>query len=127
MGTVLIVDDDVSTREVVSEILANEQLEIATASNGEACLAYFRGHQPDLVLLDVRMPGAVNGFEVCRRLKSSPDTKLVPIILLTALSALRDRVEGLKAGADDFLSKPVESSELLARVQPLLSLKHYTD
>jgi|SRR6266404_631984 len=126
MNRVLVVDDDACNRELLTEILRAERLDVLTAANGNECLERVRQDHPDLLLLDVNMP-FVNGFEVCRFLKQDPSTRLTPIILLTALSALEDRVIGLKAGADDFLTKPVDSSELLARVHSLLSLKRYTD
>ncbi len=126
MDSVLVVDDDLAIRELMTELLAAEDLHVSTAADGRACLRQLEYERPDLVLLDVGMP-LVNGFEVCRQLKNDAETRLIPVILLTGLSAMRDRIEGLKAGADDFLSKPVDRSELLARVHSLLGKKRYTD
>ena len=82
--------------------------------------------RPDVVLLDVNMP-RLDGFEVCRRLKANPATRLIPVVLLTGLAAVEDRVRGIDAGADDFLSKPYAAAELEARVRSLTRLKRYTD
>jgi len=123
---ILVVDDDATNRELLQEFLVAEGLEVATAPDGRSSLEAFARLEPDLVLLDVNMP-FVDGFEVCRRLKSNPETRLTPVVLVTALSATDDRVRGIKVGADGFLSKPVDHSELLAHVRSLLSLKAYTD
>ena len=123
---ILVVDDDATNRELLQEFLVAEGLEVATASDGRSSLEAFARLEPDLVLLDVNMP-FMDGFEVCRRLKSNPETRLTPVVLVTALSATDDRVRGIKVGADGFLSKPVDHSELLAHVRSLLSLKAYTD
>lgn len=125
-GKILVVDDDAANRELLQEFLAAEGLEVLTAADGRSSLVEFSRSKPDLVLLDVNMP-FVDGFEVCRRLKSNPETRLTPVVLVTALSATEDRVQGIKAGADGFLSKPFDQSELLAHVRSLLSLKAYTD
>jgi len=125
-GKVLVVDDDPASRELLQEFLAAEGLEVATASDGRSSLEAFRRLEPDLVLLDVNMP-LVDGFEVCRRLKGNPGTRLIPVVLVTALTATEDRVRGIKAGADGFLTKPFDHSELLAHVRSLLSLKAHTD
>jgi putative two-component system response regulator len=125
-GKILVVDDDAANRELLQEFLAAEGLEVLTAPDGRSSLLEFSRSKPDLVLLDVNMP-FVDGFEVCRRLKGNPETRLTPVVLVTALSATEDRVQGIKAGADGFLSKPFDHSELLAHVRSLLSLKAYTD
>src|SRR5438270_2384328 len=123
---ILVVDDDPANRELLREFLEAEGLEVVTAPDGRSCLGEFPRIKPELVLLDVNMP-FVDGFEVCRRLKSKSETRLTPVVLVTALSATEDRVKGIKAGADGFLSKPFDPSELLAHVRSLLSLKAYTD
>lgn len=123
---VLIVDDDAANRELLESVLALAGFSVATADDGAEALLEFQRTNPDLVLLDVQMP-KLDGFEVCRKLKSNPRNRLVPVVLVTALSAVQDRVSGLEAGADDFLIKPVDRSELLARVRSLLNLKAFTD
>ncbi len=89
-------------------------------------LAEFQRAQPDLVLSDVKMP-VLTGIEVCRHIKNNPETRLVPLVLITGLTAIQDRVDGIEAGADDFLNKPVERLQLIARVRSLLRQKAYTD
>jgi putative two-component system response regulator len=126
MPRVLVVDDEERNCELMVHMLNVEGLEVAVAHDGEDGLDRFADFHPDLVLLDVQMP-KLDGFSVCKRLKSAPESRLVPIVLLTALSATEDRVRGIEAGADDFLTKPVQPVELRARVQSLLSLKAFTD
>jgi putative two-component system response regulator len=123
---ILIVDDDAANRELLESVLEISGFSVIAAGDGQQALIEFERTSPDLVLLDVQMPN-LDGFEVCRRLKSNFKTRLIPVVLVTAFSAIQDRVRGLDAGADDFLIKPVDRSELLARVRSLLSLKAFTD
>ena len=112
----LIVEDDLSLREVIRLGLEGEGYRVATAEDGPAALLAFASLQPDLVLLDVMLPG-LDGFAVCRELRK---VSLVPIIMLTARTSTSDVVEGLEAGADDYVTKPFEFPELLARVRSVL-------
>src|SRR5712671_919243 len=123
---ILVVDDEPANCELLREILTPHGLEIFTAFDGRSCLDEFRRVQPDLVLLDVQLP-LLDGFEVCRRIKNDPDTRLIPVVLVTAVTAVQDRVRGIASGADDFLTKPLDSTQLLARVRSLLNLKNFTD
>lgn len=107
-------------------LLRREGFEVRDASDGASALAECASFRPDLILLDILMPG-LDGFEVCRRIKATPETRLTPVVLITGLSATEDRIQGINAGADDFLSKPIDYNELLARSKSLLRLKQFTD
>ena len=123
---VLVVDDILSNVKLLEAKLTAEYFEVITAFNGLECLARMEQGIPDIVLLDVMMPG-MDGFEVCRRIKSNPRTAHVPVVMVTALDQPSDRVAGLEAGADDFLTKPVDDAALFARVRSLVRLKMMTD
>jgi putative two-component system response regulator len=123
---VLVVDDVVENTILISDYLDGLSCEVATANSGAAALAELNRSPADLVLLDVEMPG-MNGLEVCRRIKAADATRMVPVVIVTAYSAVDDRIAALEAGADDFLAKPVEQTELVARVRSLLRVKTLYD
>jgi len=125
-GKILIVDDESAARLALATLLRREGYEVDEVHDGASALARCATFRPDLVLLDILMPG-ISGFEVCRRIKTTPETRLTPVVLITGLSAAEDRIEGINAGADDFLSKPIDFNELLARTRSLLRLKQFTD
>ena len=119
---ILIVDDNETNRDILEARLTAHGYEVLHAGDGEEALAAAKQHRPDLILLDVMMP-KLDGFEVCRRLKSDPAMSFVPIILVTAKAESNDVVEGLDAGADEYLTKPIDQKALVARVKALLRLK----
>jgi len=123
---VLVVDDVPANVKLLEARLSAEYFDVVTASNGAEALSVCARAECDIVLLDVMMPD-MDGFEVCRRLKSNPATHYIPVVMLTALDSPTDRVRGLEAGADDFLTKPVSDVVLLARVRSLTRLKMMTD
>jgi signal transduction histidine kinase len=123
---VLVVDDEPRNLEVVSHFLEMEGLRVATAGDGEAALAAVAAEAPDVILLDVMMPG-LEGFEVCRRLKADPATVFIPVVILTALKGTQERIKGAAVGADDFLSKPFDHVELITRVKSLVRVKRLHD
>jgi PAS domain S-box-containing protein len=118
---ILVVDDESASRTLLTEMLSAEGYEVCAADGGELALASLAVRRPNLILLDIRMPG-MDGFEVCRRLKGNPDTRDIPLVFLTASVKPRERVVGLRLGAVDFVTKPFQREELLARVHTHLEL-----
>lgn len=125
-GRVLVVDDEPLNVKLFKAKLATERYEVQTASNGAEALRLVAEQAPDLILLDIMMPG-MDGYEVTRRLKADPATSHVPVILVTALTGTEEKNRGLEAGADEFLNKPVNTHELLARVKSMIRLKQYQE
>ena len=125
-AVVVVVDDQQNNRDLLERLLSLEGYQVHTAADGDSGLKAIEQYSPDLILLDVQMPGP-DGFEVCRRLKHNPATRLTPVVLITGLQAREHRIEGINAGADDFLTKPFDIEQLRARLRSLLRLKRYTD
>ena len=123
---VLVVDDILANVRLLEAKLAAEYFEVVTAMNGVDALEAVQRTRPDIVLLDVMMPG-IDGIEVCKRIKTNPQTQHIPVVMVTALDQPEDRVRGLEAGADDFLTKPVNDVSLFCRVKSLVRLKMLTD
>ena len=123
---VLVVDDIQANRKLLQAKLSHEYYHVMTATNGQEAVETARKEQPDIVLLDVMMP-VMDGFEACAILKSDPDTQHIPIVMVTALGDREHRLKGLMAGADDFLTKPVDDFALLTRVRALTKYKFVLD
>jgi len=123
---ILVVDDTALNRQFLKDELEDEGYVVDTADDGQQALDVVTKNPPDLILLDIMMP-KVDGYEVCRRLKSDERTILIPVVMVTALTASHERIKGIEVGADDFLSKPYNRLELLTRVRSLLKLKRHTD
>ena len=123
---VLVVDDTPLNVKLLADILTAKGYAVLTAESGPDALTIIAADQPDLVLLDVVMPG-MTGYEVCRRVRENPATGVLPVIMVTALDPAEERLKGLEAGADDFLTKPINQAELLVRVRSLLRIKQLYD
>lgn len=125
-GLILVVDDVPANVKLLEAKLSNEYYDVITAKDGFECIEHTKAKKPDLILLDVMMPG-IDGFETCRRLKEDPDVSHIPVVMVTALSEPSDRVAGLEAGADDFITKPINDTALFARVRSLVRIKVLID
>lgn len=125
-SSILVVDDVPVNIQLLTTYLSSEGYTIISAEDGAEAIKKIQEMHPDLVLLDVMMP-KMNGFEVCQIIKSNEETSFVPVIIVTALNDLGDKIKGMESGADDFLSKPFNKLELLARVKSLLRIKHLND
>ncbi len=123
---VLVVDDNPDTTLLMKELLSHRGYEVVTATSAALAEEEIRREAPDLILSDVIMPGK-SGYELCRELKANAETRLIPFVLITGLTNRQDRVQGIEAGADDFLNKPIFPEELFARVKSLIKLKEFTD
>jgi putative two-component system response regulator len=123
---VLVVDDNPSTMSLMRDLLSSRGYDVVAVPDAAQAEAEILRRVPDVILSDVIMPGK-SGYELCREVKENPATRLVPVILITGLSEREDRVRGIEAGADDFLSKPIFPEELFARVKSLIKLKEFTD
>src|SRR5213076_2354637 len=119
---VLVVDDVELNVKLLEAKLSSEYFEVIAADNGPTALELAESELPDIILLDIMMP-RMDGFEVCRRLKANPRTADIPVVMVTALSDVADRLRGLESGADEFLTKPVNDTALFARVRSLVRLK----
>jgi putative two-component system response regulator len=124
--TILLADDNAAVRDMLEYMLRAQGYRVVCAEDGDQALGMVEELRVDLVLMDVLMPGR-SGFSVCREIKSRPETRLIPVVLITGVSHPEDRVVGIESGADDFIQKPLHREELLARVRSLLRLKRFTD
>lgn len=123
---ILVVDDTPANVKLLVDVLAASGYAASAATNGEDALAQVASDAPDLVLLDIMMPG-LSGYDVCKQLRANPETALLPVVLCTSLDPQRERIKGIEAGADDFITKPINRPELLARVKSLLRIKVLQD
>jgi class 3 adenylate cyclase/CheY-like chemotaxis protein len=123
---ILVVDDTPQNVKLLADLLTVKGYTVVTAASGPEALKQMEAERPDLVLLDVVMPG-MSGYEVCRKIRENPATQILPVVMATALDPAQERVKGIEAGADDFLTKPINQPELLARVRSLLRIKEMYD
>ncbi len=124
--SILVVDDEPDNFDVIETLLSEQNYQLHYAANGKSAIASLEAFQPDLILMDVMMP-EMDGIEVCRRIKANPEWQIVPIIMVTALNSKSDLANCLNAGADDFISKPINSVEMRARVHSMLRIKQQYD
>lgn len=124
---ILVVDDLEANRRLLEAMLTADYYEVLEASRGEEAVQLAKREKPDLILLDVMMPGGIDGYEACRRLKAQVETRHIPVVILTTLDDRDSRVRGLQAGAEEFLTKPIDDVQLMARVKSLLTLKVVID
>ncbi len=125
-GRILIVDDEESTVGAMSDILQRAGYKVSAAFNGKDAMEAANKNKPDLILLDIVLPD-IDGFKICKKLKADELSKSIPILMITGLDSMEDRLKGLSAGADDFLNKPIEQTELLLRIKSFLEIKSYQD
>ncbi|SEM39215.1 Serine phosphatase RsbU, regulator of sigma subunit [Syntrophus gentianae] len=123
---ILIVDDSPDIRVLLTSLLTKSGYEIAQAENGEDCLRQIRKFQPDLILLDIIMPG-IDGFEVCKKIKADPCSRDIPVIFLSGRSETKAKIEGLAIGGADYITKPFDMGEVIARIKNQLKIRHLTD
>ncbi len=124
---VLVVDDLEANRRLLQAKLTAEYYDVLTAQRGEEAVQRAKRELPDIILMDVMMPGGIDGYEACRRIKAQPETRHIPVVILTTLDDRDNRLRGLQAGAEDFLTKPIDEVQLLARVKNLVGLKVVID